>query len=101
MTTFNINDVSSFRGFDVRNGQIDISESEYIDLLNEVYYEEVTICGMTFSQGDALKDLDPVAFRCSLSDCESEMQSELEEAIENEDDSDIEWEEGKEPSQDE
>lgn len=97
MTTFNINDVSSFRGFAVRNGQIKISESDYIDFLDECY-EEVIICGMTFSQGGALKNLDPVAFRCGLGDYESEIQSELEEAIDNEDDSDIDWEEGKEPS---
>lgn len=101
MTTFNINNVSSFRGFDVRNGQIDISDSEYVDFLNECYSEDVTICGMSFSQGEALKNLDPVAFRCSLSDYESEIQSELEDAIENEDEDDIDWEDGKEPSQDE
>lgn len=101
MTNFNINSVATFRGFDVRNGQVDISESEFVGILNEIYCEDVTICGMTFSQGEALKDLDPVAFRCSLSDYESEIQSELEEAIDNEDDSDIKWEEGKEPSQDE
>ena len=101
MTTFNINNVSSFRGFDVRNGQIDISESEYVDLLNECYYEEVTICGMAFSQGTALLELDPTAFRCGLGDYESEIQSELEKAIENEDEGDIDWEDGKEPSRDE
>ncbi len=101
MTTFNLNSVSTFRGFDVRKGLIDISESEFIDFLNDVYCEDVTICGMTFSQGEALKNLDPVAFHCGLGDYESETQSELEEAIDNEDDSDIKWEEGKEPNQDE
>lgn len=95
--TFNINNVSSFRGFSVINGQIDVSDSEYVDYLDEIYPEDVTICGMSMSQARILKECDPVAFRCGLGDYESELQSELEEAIENEDDSEIEWEEGKEP----
>jgi flagellar assembly factor FliW len=35
--------------------------------------------------------VDPIAFRCGLGDYESEIQAELEEALENEDDSDIEF----------
>jgi hypothetical protein len=98
MTTFNIANVVSFRGFDVRNGQIDIGTDEYIDMLNEIY-GDVIICGYTYGHGNALEAIDPVAFRCGLGDYESEIQSELEEAIENEDDSDITWEDGKEPSE--
>lgn len=96
MTTFNINNVTFFRGHTVTNGQVDISNDEYMEYLDEVY-GEVTICGMTYSAGVALEACDPVAFRCGLSDYESEIQTELEEAIENEDDSEIEWEDGKEP----
>ena len=92
MTTFNIANVVSFRGFDVRNGQIDIGTDEYIDMLNDLY-GDVTICGYTYGHGQALEACDPSAFRCGLSDYESEIQTELEEAIENEDDSDIVWEE--------
>ena len=98
MTTFNIANVISFRGFDVRNGQIDISTDEYIEVLNDVY-GDVTICNMTYGHGNALEAIDPGAFRCGLGDYESEIQTELEEAIENEDDSDIVWEDGKEPSE--
>ena len=90
MTTFNINNVDTFRGFNVVNGQVDVSNDQYQEMLNAVY-GDVTICGMTYGQGDALEALDPVAFRCGLGDYESEIQSELEEAIENEDDSEIEW----------
>ena len=90
MSKFNINNVNAFRGFTVTNGQIDISESEYIEFLDEIY-EEATICGMTYSAGTALEACDPVAFRIGLGDYESEIQSELEEALENEDYSDIEW----------
>ena len=90
MTTFNINNVDTFRGFNVVKGQVDVGSDQYKELLNDVY-GSLTICGMTYDQGDALEALDPVAFHCGLGDYESEIQAELEEAIENEDDSDIEW----------
>jgi len=90
MKNATIENVNKFRGFDVVNGQVDISTDEYIEMLNEIC-EEVTICGMTYSAGTALEAVDPVAFRCSLGDYESEIQSELEDAIENEDYSDIDW----------
>lgn len=86
----NIMNVDSFRGFNVVKGQVDVSSDQYKEFLNEVH-GSLTICGMTYDQGDALEALDPVAFRCGLGDYESELQSELEEAIDNEDDSDIEW----------
>jgi hypothetical protein len=89
-TTFNIYNVSSFRSFTVNNGQVDISESEHIDFLNDAY-GDVTICGMTYGAGTALEACDPIAFRCGLGDYESEVQAELEDAIDNEDDSDIDW----------
>lgn len=87
----NIKNVDTFRGFNVVNGQVDVSESEYVDYLDELYPDSVTVCGMEFTQSRILQELDSVAFRCGLGDYESEIQSELEEAIENEDDSDIEW----------
>lgn len=90
MSKFNINNVNSFRGFIVNNGQVDISSDEYMEFLDEVY-GEVTICGMTYSAGSALEAVDPVAFRVGLGDYESQIQAELEEAIDNEDDSEIEW----------
>ena len=86
----NIQNVDTFKNFNVVNGAVDVSTSQYQEMLNDVY-GDVTICGMTYGQGDALEALDPVAFRCGLGDYESEIQSELEEAIENEDDSEIEW----------
>lgn len=85
-----IENVAFFRGFTVKNGQVDISNDEYMEFLNDVY-DPVTICGMSYDAGTALEALDPVAFRISLGDYESEIQAELEDAIENEDDSDIEW----------
>lgn len=86
----NIMNVDTFRGFNVVNGQVNIPSECYKEFLNDIY-GSITICGMTYEQGDALEALDPVAFRCGLGDYESEIQAELEEAIENEDDSEIEW----------
>lgn len=85
-----IENVASFRGFTVIKGQVDISSHEYMEFLDDVY-GDVTICGMTYSPGAALAALDPVAFGRGFGDYESEIQAELEEAVENEDDSDINW----------
>lgn len=90
MINFDINNVDTFRGFNVVNGQVGVSKNQYQDMLNDVY-GDVTICGMTYGQGDALEALDPVAFRCGLSDHESFIQGELEKAVKYEDDSEIEW----------
>jgi hypothetical protein len=40
-------------------------EEQFLDMLNE---EDATICGYTFAAGDALKELDPTAFRCGMLD---------------------------------
>ncbi|HSV98695.1 MAG TPA: hypothetical protein VLI39_00875 [Sedimentisphaerales bacterium] len=42
-------------------------EEAYEDLLNECY-EQIDICGMKYDPGYALKTIDPVAFRCGVSD---------------------------------
>lgn len=90
MNKFTAENVSSFRGYDVINGRVDISTDEYMEYLDEVY-GEVNICGMFYGAGQALEATDPVAFRVGLSDYESQIQAELEEALENEDYSDIDW----------
>lgn len=52
----------------------EIEDSEYIDVLNELY-GEIKICGQTFDAGYALQKLDPTAFRCSKVNYESEFDS--------------------------
>lgn len=47
--------------------EIEKDEEEFEKMLNETY-GEVEICGMMFEQGTALRELDPIAFRCALSD---------------------------------
>lgn len=98
MNTFNIQNVTSFKGYTVTNGQVDISESEYADYLGEIE-EPVVVCAMTYSASRVLQECDPTAFRCGLGDYESEIQSELENAIDNEDESEIDWEDGKSPDE--
>lgn len=88
---FTVENVTKFRNYDVENGEVTLSESEYCDVLNDIY-GTVTVCGQTFSQGDLLKDADPTAFRCGKNDYESELQTELETALSREDESDIEFE---------
>lgn len=46
---------------------IEKTEEEYEQMLDDIY-GEVEICGMTFSSGRALRELDPTAFRCGLCD---------------------------------
>lgn len=47
--------------------EIEKSEKEFEEYLDEIY-GDVEICGMKFSSGRALKELDPIAFRCAMSD---------------------------------
>ena len=87
---FNVNNVTQFNGYDVEGGEVTLSESEYVDILNEIY-GEVNVCGNNYGSGDILQDQDPIAFRCGKSDHESHIQTELEEQLEREDDSNIEF----------
>lgn len=92
---WNIDNVSSFRNIDVRNGEVDVTDGEYVDYLDEIY-GDVEVCGQTFGSGDLLRDADPVAFRCGKSDYESEIQSELESQLCGGDSADIEFIDGDE-----
>ena len=44
-------------------------KDRFEEILDEIY-GEVEICGMTFSSGYALRELDLTAFRCSLADAQ-------------------------------
>ena len=49
-------------------------EDLYEEMLNECY-EPVTICDAEYEQGSVLKELDPIAFRCEVSDwCDAEFE---------------------------
>ena len=54
-----------------------ISEHEayerYNDMLDECH-EDVKICGMTYNTSRALKEVDPIAYRCGFSDYTSHLE---------------------------
>ena len=87
---FSADNVTTFQGWDVVNGEVSLSDSEYVEILNEVY-GEVGVCGMTYGSGSILVDQDPTSFRCMKGDHESHIQTELEDQLSREDDSDIEF----------
>lgn len=87
---FTADNVTTFKTFDVVNGEVELTEREYIDHLDECY-DSVMVCGMSYSAGRVLSEVDPTAFRCGKGDYESEIQSELEAQLEREDESDIEF----------
>lgn len=83
--------VSSFRGFDINEaGQVELSDAEYVSYLNEMY-GTVEVCGQTFDSGSLLQDADPTAFDCGKSQYESELTDDFEQALENEDESEIKF----------
>lgn len=100
MLKFDIANVVSFRGFDVRDGEVTLTNDEYSEYLTECY-GYVKVCGYEYARGFILESKDPVAFRCGKSDYESEIQSELETQLENLDDTDIEFEDEGLPESDE
>jgi hypothetical protein len=51
-------------------------ESSYEDMLSEVY-GVVSICGLDYDAADALKEVDPVAYRCGYADYVSEYFAEV------------------------
>ncbi len=46
---------------------VDVDEF-YHAWLSEIYFDDVTICGIKFDQATALKDLDPIAYELGQSD---------------------------------
>ncbi|AXF53038.1 MAG: hypothetical protein [Caudoviricetes sp.] len=94
-----IENVSTFKGFDVVGGEVSVSDSEYVDYLDEIY-GDVVVCGQTFGSGGLLQDADPVAFRCGKGEYEQQLDSELEEQLNREDSDDIEFIDGDEDDED-
>ena len=51
-----------------------LTDSEFDDYLDKSYddesYDEVNICGMTYSASYTLKECDPIAYRCAKSNYE-------------------------------
>ena len=88
MTLYSLENVATFRGMNVTNGEID----DY-DAYDEMLDSEgtVSVAGYDFYPSRILEELDPVAYRCGYNDWMDPEQCDLEDAIENEDYSDIVW----------
>lgn len=54
-----------------------MSDNDFIEFLNSVE-DDITIFGLTFSPGDILKEMDPIAFRCMKSDYAAMVEEEAE-----------------------
>ena len=50
-----------------------MTDNDFIEFINDIE-PAITICGITFSPGDILKEMDPIAFRCFKSDYEADME---------------------------
>lgn len=51
-------------------------EEQYEDMLNDCY-DSVSICGFNYEQGHALRNIDPIAFRCGVSEWEGQEFDEI------------------------
>lgn len=47
--------------------EVEMDEKDYEEMLNDVY-GEIKIGNLTFWAGEIVKELDPIAFRCGLSE---------------------------------
>lgn len=92
---WNTNNVSTFNGYDVENGEVTLSDSEWADYLTDVH-GCVVVCGQQFDSGDVLLAMDETAFRCGKNDYEAQLDSELETQLDREDSDNIEFIDGDE-----
>lgn len=88
MNLYTLENVDTFRGMNVSRGEI----HDY-DAYDEALDSEGTVIvgGIEFYPSQILEALDPVAYRCGYQDWKNSYQCELEDAIQNEDYSEIEW----------
>lgn len=88
MTLYILENVATFRGMNVSNGEID----DY-DAYDEALDSEgaVSVAGIEFYPSSILELMDPIAYRCGYSDWKDSDQCALEDAILLEDYSEIEW----------
>lgn len=88
MTLYILENVATFRGMNVSNGEID----DY-DAYDEALDSEgaVFVAGIEFYPSRILELMDPIAYRCGYNDWKDSDQRALEDAILLEDYSEIEW----------
>ena len=71
--------------YEAEDAAYEVAERTYDDMLDDCY-EDVNVCGYTYSPSVALERLDPIAYRCGLSDYHNSLLSDIEEVeIDDED----------------
>ena len=88
MNLYILENVATFRGMNVSNGEIDDYDAYDESLDSE---GTVSVMGLEFYPSQIIKELDPTAYRCGYNDWVDSDQNDLEDALENEDYSEIEW----------
>lgn len=88
---FNVNNVTSFQGYDVENGCVTLTNDEYLAIINSEG-DKVEVFGSTFRAGDVLLAMDETAFDHMKGEYEDVLQTELEDALFRERESNIEFE---------
>lgn len=88
---FNVNNVLKFQGFDVEGGAVTLTDDEYVSILNSEY-ESIDVLGNSFGAGDTLLAMDETAFNQMKSEHEDFLQTELEDDLFRERESNIEFE---------
>lgn len=85
--------VSSFRGYDINEaGEVEMSDDEWEQRLTEDY-GTVDVCGNTYDAGRVLREVSPADFDYGKSDEESRLTEDFQQALENEDESEIKFSE--------
>jgi predicted nucleic acid-binding Zn-ribbon protein len=67
----NVNQQINDKQKEIDSFEYSCSDDEYDEMLDDVH-GDVEICGMSYSSSRALKELDPVAYRCGKIDYESD-----------------------------
>lgn len=87
MTLYILENVATFRGMNVSNGEIDYDAyDEVLDAGGAVW-----VAGCAFYPSQILKLMDPIAYHCGYTDWKDSYQCDLEDAILLEDYSEIVW----------
>jgi len=53
--------------------EVEITEAEYDEVLEEIYGKSVLVCGMDMYPPRVLKEMDPIAYRCGKGDYEDSL----------------------------
>lgn len=82
--------VKAFRGYDVKLGVVQVSDSELVKHLDNTY-AEVTICGLNVKPGGALLQLSPGMFQAIKVEFQEELQNSLQGQLAASNDVDVDW----------